>query len=171
MPNFFNQLLVTNESGSILQNFQAGSNSDSLLYVKTIRVSNSIVATPMTNRWINDQTTTVLSEAIVQDGIPLSLNGKTYLMIEVVSVSENIDVPTYGLNDSLIVLVTNKSAQTDAEDVTAYHILNAPGQNLLMPWHINDDNIDALCNLDMGLGQSGSEKYYDVRVSVSYTRP
>jgi hypothetical protein len=171
MPNYFNRLLVTNESNSILQNYQSGSNSDSLLYVKTIRVSNSIVATPMTNRWINDQTTTVLSEDNVQDGIPLSLDGKTYLMLEVVGVSENIDVLANGLNDSLVVLVTNKSTQTDAENVTAYHVLNAPGQNILMPWHITNDNIDALCNLDMGLGQSGSGKYYDVRVSVSYTRP
>jgi len=171
MTNYINRVQVSKGSGAILQNFKGSSLSDSLLYTKTIRVSNEIVVTPATTRWINDPTTSVLANLIVDDGIPLSGNGKTFIILEVVGVSSGLDPVANGVNDSLVVLVTNPSGQIDATNVTAYHVLNALGQNLIMPWHITSDNIDALCNLDMGIGSAGSGRYYDVRVSVSYTRP
>jgi hypothetical protein len=171
MTNYTNRVQVSNGNGSLLQNFNGVSTSDSLLYTKTIRVGNEIVATPMTNRWVNDATTSVLANLIVDAGLPLSGNGKTFIILEVVGVASGLDPINNPLNDSLIVLVTNPSGQVDATDVTAYHILNAVGNNLIMPWHITSDNIDALCNLDMGIGLAGSGRYYDVRVSVSYTRP
>ncbi len=165
MTNYFNQIQVTTEGGSILSEFLGGSNSDSLLYVKTLRVSNGVVGGP---RWVNDATTNVIADAIMTAGIPLEVTNKAYLMLEVVGVSSSIN-PT-NFNDNLIVLVTNKSTQTDATNVTTYHILNGVGQNLIMPWHITTNNLDALCNLDLGLGKSEPGKYYDVRVSISYTR-
>ena len=171
MINYTNRVQVSKGNGTLLQNFKGGSTSDSLLYTKTIRVSNEIVATPMTNRWINDATTSVLANLIVDAGLPLSGNGKTFIILEVVGVASGLDPETIGIADSLVVLVTNPSGQSAATDVTAYHVLNALGQNLIMPWHITSDNIDALCNLDMGIGSAGSGRYYDVRVSVSYTRP
>jgi hypothetical protein len=111
-----------------------------------------------------------LSNDIFTAGVPLEVNNKAYIILEVVGVSAGLDPVTNGIADSLVVLVTNKSTQVNSTDVTAYHILNAVEQNLIMPWQITLDNLDALCNLDMGIGSAGSGKYYDVRVSVSYTR-
>jgi hypothetical protein len=168
MTNYTNRVQVSKENGSILQNFNGVSTSDSLLYTKTIRVTNEIVGSP---RYVNDPTTSVLANTIVDTGIPLTANGKTFIILEVVGSSSGLDPVANGIDDSLVVLVTNPSSQVDATGVTAYHILNAVGNNLIMPWHITLDNIDALCNLDMGIGLAGSGRYYDVRVSVSYTRP
>jgi hypothetical protein len=168
MTNYINRVQASKENGSILQNFNGVSTSDSLLYTKTIRVTNEIVGSP---RYVNDPTTSVLANTIVDTGIPLTANGKTFIILEVVGSSSGLDPVANGIDDSLVVLVTNPSSQVDATGVTAYHILNAVGNNLIMPWHITLDNIDALCNLDMGIGLAGSGRYYDVRVSVSYTRP
>ena len=169
MTNYTNRVQVSKENGAILQNFKGGSTSDSLLYTKTIRVWNQIVVSG--SRYVNDPTTSVLANLIVDAGVPLTGNGKTFITLEVVKVSSVLNPVSNGIPDSLVVLVTNPSGQTGAEDVTAYHVLNAVGQNLIMPWHITSDNIDALCNLDMGIGTAGSGRYYDVKVSVSYTRP
>ncbi len=168
MTNYINRLRISTEDGSVLSDFRGSSTSDSLLYVKTIRVENQIIANG--SRYINDPTTSVLSNDIFTTGVPLEVNNKAYIILEVVGVSSGLDPVTNGIADSLVVLVTNKSTQVNSTDVTAYHILNAVEQNLIMPWQITLDNLDALCNLDMGIGSAGSGKYYDVRVSVSYTR-
>ena len=170
MPNYSNRLRVSTREGSVLSDFRGGSTSDSLLYVKTIRVSNEAVLAPATSRWVNDPTTNVLANAIFDAAVPLEVKNKMYILLEVVGISDNLDPAANGLADSLVVLVTNKSGQTNAANVTAYHILNGVGQNLLMPWQITTDNLDALCDLDMGLGQAISGGYYDVRISISYTR-
>ena len=168
MTNYVNRLRISTDDGTILSDFRGSSTSDSLLYVKTIRVENQAMANG--SRYINDSTTSVLSNDIFTAGVPLEVKNKAYIILEVVGTSAGLDPVANGIPDSLVVLVTNKSAQANAGDVTAYHILNAVGQNLIMPWQITLNNLDALCNLDMGIGSAGSGRYYDVRVSVSYTR-
>lgn len=129
------------------------------LFTKTVRVSKSSPATPVT---------TVTSNIISGDGLDLLIGstGVVYISIQVVARGSALIA-----TDGATVTVKNLSTLALAAGNTVSHTLINVGDNVLIPWRINtgDSDIDACPTVDATLNiATGANKYVDLAVNVFY---